>query len=613
MKKYLLLLSLLLITAPLMASISWGEATIEHIKGSEYELSIEAVIDDGWHIYDNIPREGGGMPTRLTLSLPVGAKAIGGLESDREAIVKFDDMLDIEVGYFEGECRFSQRLSLPKTPAEVGYELEWMLCSATSCSPPDTFSATVAVAERGSSMWLVVLEAILWGFAALLTPCIFPMIPMTISYFIKGEHSRAAALLYGVFIVALYTLPIAIIISLTYLFGGAAVTANIFNWVATHWLPNVLFFVVFLLFAASFFGLFEFKMPSSWVNRSDSKAGRSSVGGIFFLALTLVLVSFSCTGPIVGSVLIKSTSGDIWQPIITMLAFSVAFALPFVVISMIPSLLERMPRSGGWLSSVKIVLGFLELALALKFLSVADQSYRWGILNRDIYLVIWIVIFSLMGLYLIGKIQFKGEKQEGIGFVRLLMAIASFSFALYMLPGLWGAPLRPLSGYLPPLASQEFTMSSAAASVEGEHKFVNNLKGFYDIDEARAYAASVGKPLLIDFTGHGCVNCRNMEQRVWSDARVDELLREEYVIAALYMDDREELPASKWVTTADGRVLKRVGQRNAHYALERYGVNSQPYYILESADGELLAEPRGYDLSIDGYIDFLESGLARFK
>ncbi|MDE6858375.1 MAG: thioredoxin family protein, partial [Alistipes sp.] len=417
-----------------------------------------------------------------------------------------------------------------------------------------------------------IIEAVLWGFAALLTPCVFPMVPMTVSFFLKGEggpaRGRLRAALYGLFIVLLYTVPIAAIILITRIVGGDTVTADIFNWLATHWLPNILFFIVFMVFAASFFGAFEITMPSWLVNKSDSKADTKGIGGIFFLALTLVLVSFSCTGPIVGSVLIKSTSGEFWTPIITMLAFSLAFALPFTLFAVFPSLLKSLPSNGGWLNSVKVVIGFVEVALGFKFLSVADQTYHWGLLDREVYLAIWIVVFTLMGLYLLGKIKFAHDSDVPyIEVGRLTLVIAVFSFVVYLIPGMWGAPLKALSGYLPPLHTQDFVMGESAIAPVGEPSgkaltpagnaapghgkysdflhLPHGLKGFFDLKEAEAYAAEVGKPIFIDFTGHGCVNCREMEMRVWSAPEVLDMLRNDYVIVALYADDKKELPESE--------------------------------------------------------------------
>lgn len=490
-------------------------------------------------------------------------------------------------------------------------------------------------ADSGNSIWSLILEAILWGFAMLLTPCVFPMVPMTVSFFMKGSgtpaQGRFKASMYGLFIVLLYTVPISVIILLTRLIGGDAVTADIFNWLATHWLPNIIFFLVFMAFAASFFGAFEITLPSKWTNAADKNSDKKGLGGIFFLALTLVLVSFSCTGPIVGTVLIKSTQGEFWAPMVTMLAFSVAFALPFTLLAFFPSLLKKFKKSGGnWLSSVKVVLGFIEVALGLKFLSTADQTYHWGILDREVYLAIWIVVFSLMGFYLLGKIRFKDEeKVEHIGVTRLALAIGVFSFVVYLIPGMWGAPLKALSGYLPPITTQDFVLSGGAAptatltpSQSAESSSANRyglelplgLSGYFTLDEGLEAAKKAGKPLFVDVTGHGCVNCREMEARVWSDPRVLKILSEDYVIVALYNDDKQKLDEKDYVTDAQsGKVYKDLGRANSYLARSLWGVNAQPNYILLSPEGEQLVPVRGYDLSVDGFIAFLQSGLDAFR
>ena len=363
-------------------------------------------------------------------------------------------------------------------------------CAGNSCFPPEyiDFEKEVLPGQTAASSpeagspeqsgqaapfdWSLILQAILWGFAMILTPCVFPMIPMTVSFFLKSSSSAAAgrfnAFMYGLFIVLLYTLPITVIILITWIAGGDAVTADIFNWLATHWLPNIVFFIVFMVFAASFFGAFEITLPSSWVNRADGKSGKKGLVGVFFMALTLVLVSFSCTGPIVGTVLIQSTQGQFWMPIVTMFAFSVAFALPFTVFALFPSLLNKL-KSGSWLSSVKVVLGFIEVALGFKFLSVADQTYHWGLLDREVYLAIWIVVFSMLGFYLLGKLRFPhDEKVEHVSLLRLISSIAVFSFVVYMIPGMFGAPLKALSGYLPPISTQDFVIGKASASTQAQ-------------------------------------------------------------------------------------------------------------------------------------------------
>ncbi|MGM9747888.1 MAG: protein-disulfide reductase DsbD family protein [Candidatus Cryptobacteroides sp.] len=478
--------------------------------------------------------------------------------------------------------------------------------------------------SSGHFNWGLVLEAILWGFAALLTPCVFPMVPMTVSFFMKGSSTpaqgRFKASMYGLFIVILYTVPISLIILITRIVGGDAVTADIFNWLATHWLPNIIFFIVFMIFAASFFGAFEIVLPSKLVNKSDKGADKGGLAGIFFMALTLVLVSFSCTGPIVGSVLIKATQGQFWEPMVAMLAFSLAFAIPFTILAFFPSLLKNLPKSGGWLNSVKVVLGFIEVALGFKFLSVADQTYHWGLLDREVYLAIWIATFSLLGLYLLGKIRFANDdKVEHLSVKRLVLSIAVFAFVIYMIPGMFGAPLKALSGYLPPISTQDFvigqgTATSSAAPVEtAKNKYdlhlPHGLNGYFNLDEALAAAKKEGKPVFVDVTGHGCVNCREMEARVWSDPEVLRILREEYVVVALYTDDKQRVEEKDWLTTDSGEVLKNLGRINSYITRTRFGVNAQPNYVLLSPEGEQLAPVRGYNLDVQGFIDFLNSGL----
>ena len=516
------------------------------------------------------------------------------------------------------------------------------ICTDTTCSAQywdfeinvgsaaATYEAAAEETEKGGSLWMLIIEAILWGFAMLLTPCVFPMVPMTVSFFMKGSESVAAgrfkAAMYGLFIILLYTVPISVIIILTRVIGGDAVTADIFNWLSTHWIPNIIFFVIFMIFAASFFGAFEIKMPQSLVNKSDQGADKKGLAGVFFMALTLVLVSFSCTGPIVGTVLIESTQGKFWAPMVTMLAFSGAFALPFTVLALFPSLLTKFKRSGGsWLNSVKVVLGFIEIALGLKFLSVADQTYHWGILDREVYLAIWIVVFTLLGLYLLGKIRFESDEPvEHLTVPRLTLSIAVFAFVVYLIPGMWGAPLSKLSGYLPPLTTQDFVLGQNNVNVQSsdDTKAVSSfgekydlhlplgLEGYFTLEEGLAASKETGKPVFVDITGHGCVNCREMESRVWSDPRVLEMLRNDFVIVALYTDDKTRLKAEDQVTDAQtGKVYKDLGRANSYIARTNWNVNAQPNYILLSPEGEMLAPVRGYDLDIEAFIEFLKSGL----
>ena len=648
-------------------NVTWT-GTAERLDDNAYRIVLEAAIPAGYHMYDMGPYDGGPNATTITFTPNEDVTLEGGVEQLDTPHRYFDELFGMEIGTFSGKARFAQRVKLAAPQAALKAQIEWMICDDTSCMPPDDTELTIAVpasrpsdteagatgngpstalaattpatapdAAGGGTLWSLIIEAILWGFAALLTPCVFPMVPMTVSFFMKGSGSpalgRFRAAMYGFFIVALYTLPIAAIILVTRILGGDAVTADIFNWLATHWLPNILFFLVFMVFAASFFGAFEITMPSWMVNKTDAKADSKGLAGIFFMALTLVLVSFSCTGPIVGSVLIKSTAGEFWSPIVTMLAFSVAFALPFTLFAFFPAMLKKLPKSGGWLNSVKVVLGFIEVALGLKFLSVADQTYHWGLLDREIYLAVWIVTFSLLGFYLLGKIKFAHDSDMPyLGVGRLALAIVTFSFVIYLLPGMWGAPLKGLSGYLPPLATQDFVAGQGGAAagstasgeglrtVEGlKPKYSDflhlphGLEGFFDLREAEAYAEKVGKPLFIDFTGHGCVNCREMEARVWSDPEVLAILRNDYVIVALYSDDKKVLPENEWVTTESGKVLKSLGKINSRYALTTYGVNAQPYYVLQGRGGKMLVPPRGYDLSVPGFVAFLRSGLEAYR
>lgn len=522
--------------------------------------------------------------------------------------------------YSQGEC--AEMASAPTAGKKSGSEVEAVSADVAGAVSGD------AKREQAPFDWGLVLQAILWGFAMLLTPCVFPMIPMTVSFFLKNSgnahRGRFHAFMYGLFIVLLYTVPISLVILITWIAGGDSVTADIFNWLATHWLPNILFFIVFMVFAASFFGAFEITLPSSWVNKADGKSDKKGLVGVFFMALTLVLVSFSCTGPIVGTVLIQSTKGQFWMPIVTMLAFSVAFALPFTLFALFPSLLTKL-RSGSWLGSVKVVLGFIEVALGFKFLSVADQTYHWGLLDREVYLAIWIVTFSLLGLYLLGKIRFAhDEKVEHLSVTRLALAIVDFAFVVYMIPGMFGAPLKALSGYLPPISTQDFVLGAVNASSSGngeDERTVSlygekyglhlplGLDGYFTIEEGLAAAKASGKPVFVDVTGHGCVNCREMEARVWSDPRVLELLSKKFVVVALYVDDKTKLDEADWVHAANGDVYKEIGRANAYIARTRFEVNSQPNYILLDSDGSQLAPARGYNLDVQGFIDFLNVAL----
>ncbi|MBQ8272283.1 MAG: thioredoxin family protein [Tidjanibacter sp.] len=627
---------------------AWS-AEVENLGEGYYNINVTAQVPEDLHIYA-LGELGGYNPTTITVeSEKISLE--GEVTASREPHTYYDDIFMIDMGDYSGEVTFTQKVAAHKKNAKVAITVEWQECTEGTCQMGEAElevklgkevvvapkeEAQVASAEaksNGGNFWAMIIEAIIWGFAALLTPCVFPMVPMTVSFFMKGSENKAKAkfraIMYGVFIVALYTLPIAALIIITRVVGGDAVTADIFNWLATHWLPNIVFFIVFMIFAASFFGAFEIVLPSKLVNKSDENVDKKKgLGGVFFLALTLVLVSFSCTGPIVGSVLIKATQGEVWTPIFAMMAFSLAFSIPFVLCALFPGLLNKMPKSGGWLNSVKVVLGFVEVALGLKFLSTADQVYHWGLLDREIYLAIWIVCFTLLGFYLLGKLKFKHDSEvKYISTFRLFAAIGVFAFVVYMIPGMWGAPLRGLSGYLPPMQSQEFVIGSGShttttANNDSDITTVKygdflelplGLDGFFDLEEAKAYAAKVGKPIFLDFTGHGCVNCREMESRVWSDPTVKAKLENDFVICALYVDDKTKLDESEWVTASNGKTLKTLGKINSAFALEKFGANAQPHYVILDAEGQQLGDARGYDLNVNAFVEWMNKGLELHK
>jgi len=649
--------------AQIVEPVQWSIET-ERLSKNEYNLVFKAEIEDGWHLYSQYTPFGGPMPLYFEFIDTIGIERIGGVVEPK-AIVKYSDIFEIDEHFFENEVVFTQKVKLLDDVANVTGAISGQACKEQCVQLSYDFEIQLgepAVLENaeeasvgGESLLALIIEAIIWGFAALMTPCVFPMIPMTVSFFLHGSESKAAgrfkAIMYYVFIIALYTLPIAAIIMITRIIGGDSVTADIFNWISTSWVTNILFFVVFMVFAASFFGAFEIVLPSSLVNKSDSKTGKSGLGGVFFMALTLVLVSFACTGPIVGTVLIKATSGEFWTPIITIMVFAMAFGLPFALCALFPSLLQNMPKSGGWLNSVKVVLGFVEIALGFKFLSVADQTYHWGLLDREVYLAIWIVVFTLLGLYLLGKIKFAHDSDvQHLSVFRLTLCIIVFTFVVYMIPGMWGAPLKALSGYLPPQQTMDFDlkrinqenadkvieyvdakMSNLSVQTEQLDKKVSSavlceepkyadifhlphgLNGYYDYDQALACAKAQNKPIYIDFTGHGCVNCREMEANVWSDPRVLEMLRDDYVIVALYVDDKTKLPKEEWIIGADGKEKKSIGRVNADFQISKFNTNAQPYYCLMGHNGELLVDPRAYDLDRDAFVDFLKQGIENFN
>jgi len=663
MKRIFIFLAALMVSAAAFAQIAPAQLVtwsshVERVEGDVCKVVFTGKIADGYHTYTLTDEFSATEFMDVTVS---GCELVGDpyeISTPKEVVDEFGD----PAKHYYNEIIIAQDLKITGEKPVFRGTIFTNACTGGACkaeyyefdvsikpaeavdyievADPQTALSVSGKDEKssGRGIWGLILEAILWGFAMLLTPCVFPMVPMTVSFFMKGSENvaqgRFKAAMYGLFIVLLYTLPISIIIMLTKLIGGDAVTADIFNWLSTHWLPNIIFFIVFMIFAASFFGAFEITMPQSLVNKSDKGADKKGLAGVFFMALTLVLVSFSCTGPIVGSVLIKSTQGEFWEPMVTMLAFSIAFALPFTILAFSPSLLKKFKKSGGsWLNSVKVVLGFVELALGLKFLSVADQTYHWGLLDREVYLAIWIVIFALLGLYLLGKIRFENDEPvEHLSVTRLTLAIAVFSFVVYLIPGMWGAPLKALSGYMPPITTQDFVINDGSAPAVSEETCAVcedfksesaekyglhlplGLNGYFDLEEGLEAAKKNGKPVFVDVTGHGCVNCREMESRVWSAPQVLDMLKNDFVIVALYTDDKQKLDKEDWVTDAEsGKVYKDLGRANSYTARTLWNVNAQPNYVLLSPDGEMLVPVRGYDLSVDGFADFLKSGLDAYS
>jgi thiol:disulfide interchange protein DsbD len=600
----------------------------------------------------------------------------------------FDEVFEGEVSTFEGKAEFRQKVKILSAIPKITVNLEFQICSQitgmcvllddeltfknikvispsskTSITPPSVIShpspdtpppsdtsiirhpssdtsvigppssVTPPTSSSGvsggneSSLLGFLLFAFLGGLIAVVTPCVFPMLPMTVTFFTKRSETRGLALKrafgFGLSIVGIYA-------SLGLVFGVFGLGADFGNWLSTHWVPNMLFFVIFIFFAASFLGMFEITLPHQFVNQVDSKSSMGSFLGVFFMAFTLVLVSFSCTGPIVGSLLIEAVGGKFIKPVLGMAAFGAGLAAPFTIFAIFPSWMQNLPKSGGWLNSVKVVLGFLELALAFKFLSIPDQTYHWGLLDREVYIAIWIVIFFLLGLYLLGKLRFAHDDEvTTLSVPRLFMAIITFTFVMYLVPGMFGAPLKALSGYLPPQESLDFDLSKSKG---GSNQHANNsdelgeirfkelfhlpheLNGFFDYKQALAYAKKVNKPIFIDFTGHGCVNCREMEANVWSDPQVLKRLNEDYVVLALYVDDKTELPQAEWYTSArDNKEKKTIGKQNADLQITKYNANAQPYYVLIDANEKTLVEPKAYDLSVPNFIAFLDAGKAAFQ
>ena len=662
------------------AKWSWALSKANPAVGETVDIIFSVDIQDDWYLYSSDFSEDLG-PTVTTIKLKANDsyEAVGGLKAINPS-KKFDkEIWNGEYTYFKHKATFRQSIKILKAKFLVEGAYDSQSCSDVSgtCVPvkgnfalagaekkndspieekvvkPVTentaltsvvkdstvvkteIQADTLVAEKSTSSVASEtatlpaeqqsLFAFFWvafgaGLLALLTPCVYPLIPMTVSFFTKQKGGRKLAFLYGFSIVAIYVLFGTLI--------AALAGPGFANWLSTHWVPNLLFFVIFVFFGISFLGWFEIVLPSNFVNKIDAQSDRGGLIGVFFMAFTLVLVSFSCTGPVAGSILIASAQGEIIKPIIGMLGFSLAFAIPFTLFAIFPQWLKSLPKSGGWMNSVKVILGFLELALALKFLSTADQVYHWGILDREVYLALWIVIFSLIGFYLLGKVQLPhDDKTDKVSVPKMLMAILVFAFVVYMIPGMFGAPLKALAGWLPPLTTQDFVSSGSSSKSEGGDvnfpkpkysEFLtlpHGLQGFFDYEEAVAYAKKVNKPIFIDFTGHGCVNCRKMEENVWSNPSVLKRLKEDYVVVALYVDDKMELPKEKWyISKDDGQEKTSMGDQNLDFQIVRFNGNAQPYYCLVNPNEQkgTLAPPKAFDSNVENFVKFLDEGKAKY-
>jgi thiol:disulfide interchange protein len=645
MKKSIFILSLILFSLTVKSQVqdpvSWT-FKYEKTGKSTYDVVMTAAIDKGWHMYSMEIPVGGPIATSFAFENAAGYSLAAKTYAVTKPEVKFDQSFEMNIGMYTNSAEFRQKIEVKSYPAVIKGTITFMSCNDKECLPPRDveFSVTVkggeqAVAAPASpvakeGLLKFFLLALLAGFAGVLTPCVFPMIPMTVAFFSQGtEKKRAAlikALIFGISMVLIYS-SLGIIVSLSSAGAGFA------NTLSTHWIPNLIFFTLFIAFALSFFGLYELVLPSSWVNTSDSKVDKGGALAAFFLGLTTVLVSFSCTGPIVGALLVEAASGDVLRPTIGMFGFGLAFALPFTIFALFPSLMERLPKSGGWLNSVKVVMGFLMIAFSLKFASAIDSVYSFGILSRDVYLILWVIIFILIGLYLLGIIKFKSDSPvKHFGPIRLLLIIASFGFAIYLTTGFFGSPLKRLSGLLPARETAGFSFRKAfLGSNEQAARAVYNplceepkygdilhfefgLPGYFDLEQGLRCAAKLNKPILIDFKGHACANCKKMDARVWSDPEIQKRIKENFVLVGLYLDDRTSLPANEvFVSKIDGKEKKTLGKKNEDIEITMFNTNSLPLYAIVDPSGKPLVEPRGTDFDIKAYIEWLDKGLQEFK
>ena len=623
------------------------------ISDTEAQIVFTGTIDAGWHVYSTDLPEGGPISATFNVDQIEGLELDGKLTPEGKEIESFDKVFDMKLRYFEEKAVFVQKLKITGANYFIEGYLQYGSCNDENCLPPTNYEfsvsgkgvasasasegdviqamkltpATQAVSSNVStadywapvidklnafgeetanaanqSWFIIFITGFIGGLLALFTPCVWPIIPMTVSFFLKRSKDKKKGIrdawTYGASIVVIYvTLGLAI----TLIFGASALNA-----LSTNAVFNILFFLMLVVFAASFFGAFEITLPSKWSNAVDSKAEQTSgLLSIFLMAFTLSLVSFSCTGPIIGFLLVEvSTTGSVVAPAIGMLGFALALALPFTLFAMFPSWLKQMPKSGGWMNVIKVTLGFLELAFALKFLSVADLAYGWRILDRETFLALWIVIFGLMGFYLLGKIKFPHDDDDNtVSVPRFFMALCSLAFAVYMVPGLWGAPLKAVSAFAPPMNTQDFNLYKNEVHAQ-----------FDDFDAGMEYARRNGKPVMLDFTGYGCVNCRKMELAVWTDQKVSKLIQDDYVLITLYVDNKTPLPENIKVTeNGKERTLRTLGDKWSYLQRVKFGANAQPFYVLIDNDGNPLNKSYSYDEDINKYVDFLETGLNNYK
>ena len=642
---FLILFCRAVVEAQVADPIKWTTET-EKISDTEYLLIAKAALDAGWHLYAQQVPDEGPVPTSFIYDDSSGNFRIVGNTQEEEGKIIYDPVFEMEVKYFENSAIFKQKIEVTKELGDILALVEYMVCDDTRCLPPEeeelTFNLTketIAETSKGSvravdstspeakdlgsesrGLITIFFLSFLGGFAALLTPCVFPMIPMTVSFFTKQSKTRASgiknALLYGLFIIVIYVVLGSVV---TAIFG-----ADSLNALSTNVVFNLIFFALLIFFACSFLGAFELVLPSSWATKIDSQTDRGGLIGIFFMALALAIVSFSCTGPIVGTLLVEAASKGGLAPIIGMLGFSLAIALPFALFASFPGWLNSLPKSGGWLNTVKVVLGFLELAFAFKFLSNADLVLQLHLLERETFLAIWIANFGALAFYLFGKITLPHDSPlPHISVGRLGLGLFVLAFVVYMIPGLWGAPLQWISGFPPPTQYSESpygvgnSKGVAGTSIElPDHAELGplDLITFKDYEAGMAYAKKVNKPVMLDFTGYACVNCRKMEERVWPEPQIQQILREELVLISLYIDDKKELPkAAQYVSETTGKKIRTIGNKWSDFQIREYRANAQPYYVLVDLEGNKLGEPKAYDPDVESYLAWLQNGVEYYK